>query len=62
MELRKPSGRNCRECGGSGVREVIYTGGGTSARNQEGGRGPRSQKIACPTCHHIGIVRRVTFR
>jgi len=65
MQLREPSARSCRQCGGTGVREVIHSGAGTSV-NRDSRRGssgrPTSQKIACPTCHHIGIVRRVSYR
>jgi hypothetical protein len=48
--------QNCSECGGTGVRDVIYTG---SAR--EGATSGRTQ-VHCPTCHGIGRVRRIRFR
>jgi endogenous inhibitor of DNA gyrase (YacG/DUF329 family) len=58
MELRDPPHfRNCPECGGKGVREIINTG---SARSNS--RGAQTQIIACPTCHHVGIWRRISFR
>lgn len=52
----KPELQNCSECGGTGVRDVIYTGsarqGATSGREQ----------VGCPTCHGIGRVRRIRYR
>ncbi len=52
----KPELQNCSECGGTGVRDVIYTG---SAR--EGASSGRTQ-VPCPTCHSIGRVRRIRYR
>ncbi|MDP6369389.1 MAG: hypothetical protein QF615_07265 [Planctomycetota bacterium] len=58
MELDpKPSLSNCRECGGVGVREVIYTGGARSGESTSGKR-----LMHCPTCHGIGRVRRIRYR
>jgi hypothetical protein len=48
--------RNCSECGGTGVLEVIYTG---SSRE---GAVSGLKLIPCPTCHGIGRVRRVRYR
>lgn len=64
MTLRKPTARPCRECGGTGVREQIRSGPASTQTDSRRGSSRRStsQKIACPTCHHIGIVRRVTYR
>ena len=45
----------CRTCGGTGVREVIYIGGGA-----KGSGGSVIQK--CPGCHGVGVVRKVYFR
>ncbi len=53
----KPSLSNCRECGGVGVREVIYTGGARSGESTSGRR-----LMNCPTCHGIGRVRRIRYR
>lgn len=53
----KPSLSNCRECGGIGVREVIYTGGARSGDTVSGRR-----LMHCPTCHGIGRVRRIRYR
>lgn len=52
----KPELRNCSECGGTGAREVIYTGGA-----REGANSGRSL-VPCPTCHGIGRVRRIRYR
>lgn len=62
MQLRKPIAHPCASCAGTGVREVLYVGAGTSAGRESGRSAPRSQKTACPTCHYVGIVRRVSFR
>lgn len=48
----------CRECGGSGAREVLFTG---SAASTDTG-GARGDIVPCPTCHTIGVVRRVRYR
>ena len=47
---------NCRECGGTGVRRIVYTGGAVSGQSASSGA------IPCPTCHTIGRVRRVRYR
>jgi hypothetical protein len=52
----KPELRDCTECGGRGVREVIFSG---SAR-QDATSGV--MQVACPTCHGIGRSRRIRFR
>ena len=64
MLLRPPTGEACSECGGQGVREIMHAGAKASGSSERGdsSRGARSTKIECPTCHHIGIVRRVSFR
>jgi hypothetical protein len=48
----------CRECGGTGAREVLFTGSAASTE-QSGARGDLQP---CPTCHTIGVVRRVRYR
>ena len=46
FDLRpKPELHNCRECGGLGVREIIFTGG---ARSDSQGGG--TQRQVCETC------------
>jgi hypothetical protein len=62
MELRQPRFRHCRECGGKGVREVISTGNARTQRNPGQGGGGGMNKIQCPTCRGIGIVRRIDYR
>jgi hypothetical protein len=47
--------RNCRECGGTGTRVIVYTGGVAA--------GASSQRVVpCATCHHIAVVRMVKYR
>jgi len=58
MQLRNPPHfRNCPECGGKGVREIINTGGART-----GQAGASSQLIPCPACHRVGIWRRISYR
>lgn len=58
FDLRpKPELHNCRECGGTGVREIIFTGG---ARSDSQGGG--TQKQVCETCKGIGRTRRIRYR
>jgi hypothetical protein len=54
---------NCRECGGTGARDVLFTGSAASVEDGEG-QGQRAGEtlVACPACHLIGIVRRVRYR
>ena len=52
----KPELRDCTECGGRGVREVIFSG---SAR-QDATSG--QMQVACPTCHGLGKTRRIRYR
>jgi hypothetical protein len=57
MRLRKPVHfRNCPDCNGSSVREIINTG---SART--GAAGANTQLIQCPLCMGVGVQRRVDF-
>lgn len=51
-----PELRDCTECGGRGVREVIFSG---SAR-EDATSGV--MQVACPTCRGIGRTRRIRFR
>lgn len=56
LELRdRPYLKACPACGGSGVQEIIHSGGGG-----QGGSGV--QISACPTCHGVAVVRRVYYR
>ena len=51
-EITNVSFASCQTCGGTGVvRSVSLSSEGGRAKSQE-----------CPTCHHIGIRRSVTFR
>ena len=47
---------NCRECGGSGARDVVFTGSAIA------GDSSRHSLVPCPTCHTIGRVRRIRYR
>ena len=64
----KPLLSNCRDCGGKGVKEIIYTGGTRSGDDNGGGRGGRRQSAAgvgieeCNTCKGIGRTRRIQYR
>jgi hypothetical protein len=55
-ELRpRPYLPDCRACGGTGVREVVYIGGGA-----QGSGGSHLQR--CPLCQGVGVVRKVYYR
>lgn len=57
LEVRpQPELRPCSACGGTGTREVIFT-GGVGERNEGGTR-----KVTCPTCQGIGSLRRIRYR
>jgi hypothetical protein len=59
----------CRECGGTGTRQMSIV-GANSVNNQAQAGGGRAAQQAAPTdtfaecvgCHGIGIVRRVSYR
>lgn len=56
FRLEKARLSNCRECGGTGVRSVIFS-GSAIAGSKAGER-----LVECPTCHQVGVVRRVRYR
>ena len=56
FQLARLRWRNCRECGGTGTRQVIFSGGAVQGA-QAGER-----LVACPTCHHVGRVRMIKYR
>ncbi len=56
FELARVRWRNCRECGGTGTREVIYAGGAVQ------GAMAGERMVACPTCHHVAVVRMIKYR
>lgn len=64
----KPILHNCRVCGGTGVREIIYTGGFRQSDNSGGGRSGRNSAgdgigiEECGTCRGIGRTRRIQYR
>ena len=47
---------NCRECGGTGVREIFFTGSAIA------GQTAANTLVPCPTCRTIGRVRRIRYR
>jgi hypothetical protein len=49
---------NCRECGGTGARDMLFTGSAASSAGQQAGE----ILVPCPACHTIGIVRRIRYR
>ncbi|MFT5287472.1 MAG: hypothetical protein ACI8TQ_003659 [Planctomycetota bacterium] len=57
VELLDVHFRACRECGGTGVKQVTNFGPVVS-----GQKGPRTRIVSCQTCQHVGIVRRVSYR
>lgn len=58
LEVRpKPDLSACPSCGGTGAREVLYTG---DARSNSGSAGLRLER--CTTCDGIGVIRRVRYR
>jgi len=64
-QLRDPLFSNCPDCGGKGVREVVSVRGGLNPGGQNGNQGAKGGQISlakCPTCHHIGVFRRVSYR
>ena len=56
MELRRAQLSNCRECGGTGVREILNLGGAIAGSTSS------IRLVECPVCHGIGATRRVTYR
>jgi hypothetical protein len=54
---------NCRSCGGTGFRDMLFTGNASSSQ-EEGKASATSGEVLvpCPGCHKIGIVRRVRYR
>ncbi|MEM7306028.1 MAG: hypothetical protein AAF682_05125 [Planctomycetota bacterium] len=56
FRVEKVRFRNCRECGGTGTRQVVFTGGAVS------GAKSGERIVPCPTCHHIAVVRLIKYR
>ena len=57
-DMRDVAGRlsNCRECGGTGARDMLFSGSAIT--------GDRAGEVLvpCPSCHTFGVVRRVRYR
>lgn len=58
--MPKPLFGACRECGGTGTR--ILTLAGANVARSEIGKASNEQVIECPTCHGLGVVRRISYR
>jgi len=58
--MQKPLFGACRECGGTGTRLLSMAGANVS--REEVGKGNNEQVIECPTCHGLGVVRRISYR
>jgi tetratricopeptide (TPR) repeat protein len=53
----------CRECGGTGARDMLFTGNaGSAGEDGKGAAQAGSVLVPCPACHTLGIVRRVRYR
>jgi len=52
----------CRDCGGTGARDVLFTGNAGSSEDSNAGAKAGSTLVPCPSCHTIGIVRRIRYR
>ncbi len=58
--MSKPLFSSCRECGGTGTRLISLSGANVS--KEAVGKATTDQVIECPTCHGLGVVRRVSYR
>jgi hypothetical protein len=56
FEIDRIRFENCRECGGTGARDLLDTGSSIS------GDAAGERLVPCPTCHTLGRVRRVRYR
>lgn len=62
MRLRSVTPQTCSECAGKGVREVTFSTTGASSYGGDASGGSVTRLLACQTCQHIGIVRRISYR
>lgn len=58
--MPKPLFGACRECGGTGTRLLSIA--GANVARSEIGKASNEQVIECPTCHGLGVVRRISYR
>ncbi len=58
MQLLRLSPLPCRTCGGTGAREVVATGSAGNRGTEQAGL----NIVTCPTCHTVGVVRRVNYK
>lgn len=58
--MAKPLFGACRECGGTGTRLLSIA--GANVARSEIGKGSNETVIECPTCHGLGVVRRISYR
>lgn len=56
----KPLFAACRECGGKGVLEIAYV--GMNPSKTATGKGSQNETVECPTCHGLGVIRRILYR
>lgn len=56
----KPIFSACRECGGQGARELVVA--GNNVAKAATGQSSSNATIECPTCHGLGIIRRILYR
>lgn len=56
----KPMFAACRECGGAGTRSFELAGANVSRASV--GKGLNATQMECPTCHGLGVVRRISYR
>ena len=57
-DLHDLAGRlsNCRECGGTGARDMLFS--GSAIQDAKAGE----VLVPCPSCHTVGVVRRIRYR
>lgn len=56
----KPVFHACRECGGEGTRVMSLV--GANVAKSAIGKQSTDMKMECPTCHGLGVVRKISYR
>ena len=62
MDVERVRFANCRECAGTGAKEVLYLSAGRNSKSRAGTSASGLRLESCPTCHRIGVVRRIQYR
>jgi len=62
MTVERVRFANCRECAGTGAKEVLYLAAGRNSKSRAGAGASGLRLESCPTCHRIGVVRRIQYR